>query len=168
MSEQDHGIYPNIVQDNLKILEVAGIGYQVKIFEAPGRTAIEAASLLECSLGAIVKSLVFQIDSSGEMFMVLVAGHNRADQDKLSAIIGKEVKPARAQEILDQTGYHVGAVTPFALGVEAKVVMDADLLLNDVVWASAGAKHIFFSIDPNLLLKLIYGTVLNLKTLRRN
>ncbi len=167
MSEPNNDIYPNKVQDTLKILDQAGAEYQVKAFDAPGRTAIEAASLLQCPLEAIVKSLVFQIISNNELFMVLVAGHNRADQQKLSGIIGEGVKPASAQDILDQTGYNVGAVTPFALGLDAKIVMDADLLVNDIVWASAGAEHIFFGTDPDLLFRLINGTVLGLKTIRR-
>jgi prolyl-tRNA editing enzyme YbaK/EbsC (Cys-tRNA(Pro) deacylase) len=167
LSDPGHIIYPKKVQVTLKALEQARIVYQVKAFDAPGRTAVEAASLLECALSAIVKSLVFKTVSNDELFMVLMAGHNRADLDKLSGIIGEDVRPASAQEILNQTGYHIGAVTPFALGMDAKVIMDADLLLNDVVWASAGAEHIFIGIDPNLLHKLNNSTVLGLKANRR-
>ncbi len=68
--------YPPQVQKVLASAKSVGIALRVRHFDSPGKTAKQAADLLGCPLGAIVKSLVFQGQESGEMALVLVSGQN--------------------------------------------------------------------------------------------
>lgn len=154
MNDSRAGSYPLGVQSVLNILTENGIPFEVWVFDSPARHASQAAELVGCPLGAIVKSLVFEQVTSGDLLMVLVSGKNRADLHALHNLTGEKVKPARPETVLTETGYPVGAVPPIGLRGNHLVVMDADLLLFEQVWASAGAENILMRISPSDLLKL--------------
>jgi Cys-tRNA(Pro) deacylase len=151
--------YPLGVQSVLQILIENDVPYELRIFDTPARQASQAADLLGCPLGAIVKSLVFQKQSSGELLMVLVSGKNRADPKILNQVVGGEVQPAKPKTVLDLTGYPVGAVPPFGVKGAVLVVIDADLMLYEHVWASAGAENILIKLNSIDLLNLSKGKV---------
>ncbi len=155
--------FPREVQPILSLLEEKGIKYQLRIFKEPAHHASEAADLLGCPLGAVVKSLVFQKNSTGEAFLVLVSGENRVDLEKLSAYVGEGVHPASPQDVKQQTGYPVGAVPPFGLAGAFPVYIDEDLHGYDLVWSSAGAVNILLGIAPGDLKELSGGQIENIK-----
>lgn len=140
--------YPPEVQSILDILTENAIPFTVRVFDSPARQASQAAELVGCPLGAIVKSLVFEQVASGDLLMVLVSGKNRADLQTLQNITGGIVKPASPETVLAETGFTVGAVPPLGLQGNHQSVMDADLLVFEQVWASAGAVNILMRISP--------------------
>lgn len=119
--------------------------------------------MLGCPLGAIVKSLVFQRKASGELLLVLVSGKNRANTQILHQVVGEEVQPAKPQTVLAMTGYPVGAVPPIGLKGVAPVIMDAELMLYEHIWASAGSCNILVKINSKNLLKITDGLIETLK-----
>ena len=151
--------YPPGVQDVLDILVENHIPFEVRVFDTPARQASQAAALIGCTLGAIVKSLVFEKQTSGGILLVLVSGKNRADLDILSEMIGDRVKPAQPATVLEITGYPIGAVPPIGIKETFQVIVDADLLLHEQVWASAGAENILVRFDPIDLLSLSKGKI---------
>ncbi|NIR37173.1 MAG: YbaK/EbsC family protein, partial [Actinobacteria bacterium] len=52
----------------------------------PAPTAAAAAAQLECDVGAIANSLVF--DADGSPLLVLTSGAHRADLDRLAETVG--------------------------------------------------------------------------------
>jgi prolyl-tRNA editing enzyme YbaK/EbsC (Cys-tRNA(Pro) deacylase) len=144
-------IYPPEVQKVMAAADAAGIFYQIRHFDSPGKTAQQAADLLGCPLGAIVKSLVFQMQGSGEMLLVLVSGKNRADSDSLSETFEQSVKPAKPANVLAWSGFRVGAVPPFGIEEDYPVLMDADLFEYDQVWASGGSDFDLMGLTPAAL-----------------
>jgi Cys-tRNA(Pro) deacylase len=155
--------YPPGVQDVLNILVKNHIPIEIRVFDSPARQASQAAALIGCELGAIVKSMVFEKQTSGDIVFVLVSGKNRADLDILSQVIGDRVRPTPPATVLEKTGYPVGAVPPLGVKDTAPVIMDADLMLHEHVWASAGAENILLKFDPADLLKLSDGKIENIK-----
>lgn len=151
MTESSESPYPPSVQKVLAAADAAGIAYQVRHFDSPGKTAAQAAALLECPLGAIVKSLIFQMQETGEMLLVLVSGPNRADLDQLADLFGQAVKPASPEDVLAWSGFRVGAVPPFGIDGDFPVLMDADLMQYDLVWASAGSDFDLMGLTPAAL-----------------
>lgn len=95
--------------------------------------------------------------------MVLVSGKNRADLQKLNQVIGEEVQPAKPNTVLAMTGYPVGAVPPIGVKGTVLVIMDADLMLYEHVWASAGSSNILVKIKSQNLLKITDGLIETLK-----
>jgi Cys-tRNA(Pro) deacylase len=163
MNSSNAGSYPPGVQVILNIFTESAIPFTVRVFDSPARQASQAAALIGCPLGAIVKSLVFEQVTSGELMMVLVSGINRADLQALHKITGEKVKPAHPETVLAETGYPVGAVPPMGLQGNQLVVMDADLLLFEQVWASAGAEHILMGISPGDLQRFVNGQIYTIK-----
>jgi Cys-tRNA(Pro) deacylase len=155
--------YPSNVQSVLKILDQNAIGYELRVFSEPARTASQAAALVGCRLGAIVKSLVFQKEDTGELVMVLVSGKNRVDLTILSQILGEKVHPADPADVNSMTGYPVGAVPPTGVTEKGLTVIDVDLMSNEYVWASAGAENILVRLNPVDFNKFLKSRVADIK-----
>lgn len=164
MTESTEVPYPPSVQKVIAAADKAGIAYQVRHFDSPGKTAAQAAALLACPLGAIVKSLIFQAQESGEMLLVLVSGQNRADPGQLADLFGEPVKPASPADVLAWSGFKVGAVPPFGFDGDFPVLMDADLMLYDRVWASGGSDFDLMGLTPAALWAASGAEVLKVKT----
>lgn len=135
------------------------IPYHLRVFNTPAHSARQAAELLGCPLGAIVKSLVFQKQVSGELLLVLVSGKNMVDVQRLNKIVGKDVQPAKPKTVLAITGYPVGAVPPFGFIDTFPVIMDKDLLEYERVWSSAGAENMLIQIKATALRRLTRAEV---------
>lgn len=151
MTENNATAYPPSVQKVLAAADTAGITVHMRHFELPGKTAAQAAELLDCPLGAIVKSLIFQLKETGEMVLLLVSGENRADPALLADTFGEPVKPASPADILTWSGFKVGAVPPFGFDEDVLVLMDADLMGYDRVWASGGSDFDLMGLTPAAL-----------------
>jgi prolyl-tRNA editing enzyme YbaK/EbsC (Cys-tRNA(Pro) deacylase) len=128
----------------------AGMAPQVRRFSVETRTAPDAASAVGCEVGQIVKSLVFLAD--GDAVIALTSGANRADPARLAQALGaREVRRATPEEARQATGFAIGGTPPFGHPEPLRVVMDADLLGFDVLWAAAGAPDAVFPISPSEL-----------------
>ncbi len=138
-------------------------GVIFRAFLAPACRASEAAALLDCPLGAVVKSLVFQGDSSESSILALVSGKNRADTSALSRHFTEQVRQADPQAVLLHTGFPVGSVPPFGLKHDCPVIIDRDLLRFPVVWAAAGSEYQLMGMPPALLVELSGGQVADIK-----
>ena len=135
-----------------------GVEITVRRFPATTRTAEDAAREIGCTVGEIVKSLVFLAD--GAPVVVLCSGADRVDEAKLRSTTGAAtVRRATANEAKRATGYAIGGVPPFAHEAELRVVIDDGLLAFDTVWAAAGLPDAVFPIAPPELVRLSRGTV---------
>jgi Cys-tRNA(Pro) deacylase len=139
-----------------------GLEITTKRFPEGTKTAADAAAAIGVSVGQIVKSLVFGVDS--EIVMALVSGSNQLDEKKLAAAAGG-AKCARvdADAVRDATGYPIGGVPPFGHSTQLRVFVDPDLLQYDEVWAAAGTWNDNFGANPNDIVRVAGGVVADLK-----
>jgi prolyl-tRNA editing enzyme YbaK/EbsC (Cys-tRNA(Pro) deacylase) len=131
------------------------VGFEARVTEFPQgtRTAADAAEAIGCEVGQIVKSPVFVAGS--EPFIALTSGPNRADTDRLSALMGgRPVRRADPEEARAATGFAIGGTPPFGHPRRLRVLCDRDLLDYDVVWAAGGTPHSVFPIAPPDLLRI--------------
>ena len=154
-------IHPNV----LRVMEAArerGLEITTKRFPEGTKTAADAAAAIGVSVGQIVKSLVFGVDS--EIVMALVSGLNQLDEKKLAAAAGG-AKCARvdADAVRDATGYPIGGVPPFGHQTQLRVFVDPDLLQYDEVWAAAGTWNDNFGAAPADIVRVAGGVVTDLK-----
>ncbi|MGZ0220302.1 MAG: YbaK/EbsC family protein [Acidimicrobiales bacterium] len=108
------------------------------------RTAAEAAAAIGCELSQIAKSLV--CTGPNGAVLALTAGHNRLDLEKLSAIVGGDVRMATPDEARAASGYAIGGTPPFAYPVPVPTWIDPALLTHELVYAAAGAPDACFPI----------------------
>ena len=81
---------------------------------ASTRTAEEAAAACGCAVGQIVKSLVFQGNRSGRLYLLLVSGANRVDMAKAAAQAGEPLDRADPRLVRERTGFASAALPPSA------------------------------------------------------
>ena len=154
-------IHPNVV----RVMEAArerGLEITTKRFPEGTKTAADAAAAIGVSVGQIVKSLVFGVDT--EIVMALVSGSNQLDEKKLAAAAGG-VKCSRvdADAVRAATGYPIGGVPPFGHATQLRVFVDPDLLQYDEVWAAAGTWNDNFGAAPADIVRVAGGVVTDLK-----
>jgi prolyl-tRNA editing enzyme YbaK/EbsC (Cys-tRNA(Pro) deacylase) len=138
-----------------------GVTIAVTRFPATTRTAQDAAREIGCTVGEIVKSLVFLAD--GAAVVVLCSGADRIDEAKLKSVTSAlSVRRATADEAKIATGYAIGGVPPFGHDADLRVLIDDGLLAFTTVWAAAGLPDSVFPIAPAELVRLSHGTVADL------
>lgn len=148
------------VQQTLKSL---GFSDEIVVFLDSTRTALEAAQAVGCSVGQIVKSLVFRGAQSHKPVLALVSGANRVNEKRLGLLLGEEIEKADADFVRQHTGFAVGGVPPVGHVERLTTFIDRDLLQYDAIWAAAGSPHAVFRLTPGDLQRMTDGEVVTLQ-----
>lgn len=132
-----------------RALAAAGIASVPVEMEEGTRTAGDAAEAVGCALDQIVKSMIFQGATSGEVFLFLTAGGNLVDAARAAALAGEALTRADAGTVRAQTGFAIGGVSPLGLTRKVRVWMDRRLFDFAEVWAAAGTPRHVFAAAPD-------------------
>ena len=98
----------------------------VIVLKSSARTALEAASSLDCEVGAIVKSLLFKTENT--FTLCLVAGDKKASLNKIKKELNiKDASMATAEEVKDITGFTIGGVSPIGHLNKIDILIDKSL-----------------------------------------
>ena len=122
-----------------------------KEFPEGTRTAQDAAAAIGCTVGQIVKSLVFV--RGDEPVLVLCSGANTVDARRLG------LDKADADLVRRATGFAIGGVPPYGHPAPLETLVDEDLMGHDEIWAAAGTPRSVFPLTPAELLARSGGTV---------
>ena len=121
------------------------------------RTALEAASSLNCVVGAIIKSLLLKTENT--FVLCLIAGDKRASLNKIKKTLNiNDVSMASADEVKDVTGFTIGGVSPIGHSKKIGILIDNSLERFDVLYAAAGHPNCVFKIDYSNLQKITKGS----------
>jgi len=134
---------------------------EVVVLENSARTAQDAATALDCDVGAIVKSLLFKTEDS--FTLCLIAGDKRCSLNKLKKIKNrKDVSMASPGEVKTQTGYTIGGVSPVGHLNKIEIFIDKSLERFKNIFAAAGHPNCIFKINFIDIQKLTNGKIENL------
>lgn len=138
------------------------LGLDIEIVSMPSstRTAEEAADACGCSVGQIVKSLIFQRHDNAHLALLLIAGDNRADMDLAAKVVGTSLDRADPKKVRAETGFAIGGVAPIGHLCAMEVYMDPALLKHETVWAAAGAPNSVFEVAPKVLQSATHAVLL--------
>lgn len=135
------------------VVRERGADARLEEFSRGTPTAEAAARAVGCEASQIVKSIVFVCD--GSPVLALVPGDRRADAAKVAAAAGaSSARIARPEEVVAATGFEPGAVAPFPAPNVARVFLDRELLLQDIVWVGAGSTRHMAGLAPIDLMRL--------------
>jgi len=148
-------------QDTLREL---GYDFTVQESEIHTRTAQQAADLVGCQLGQIVKSLIFKGSTSNKPVLVLTSGSNRVDESLISLFAGEPIQRADADFVRTVTGYAIGGVPPVGHAKTMETYMDEDLLQYDSIWAAGGTPNAVFELTPRVLKEMTQGRVAKVRS----
>ena len=144
------------VQRVIKVLRDFDPNLKVEALNSSARTAIDAATSLNCEVGAIVKSLLLRTDDN--FILCLVSGDKRCSLNKIKKILNKkDVSMANAEQVKSKTGFSIGGVSPVAHLEKIKVLIDLSLSRYENVYAAAGHPNSIFKITYKQLVKLTEG-----------
>ena len=150
--------WPEPIERVAAFLRDTGAEARLEEYASEAATASDAADAIGCTLGQIVKSLVFVSD--GTPLVALVPGDRRADTAKVAHLVeAKRVAVAKPQEVVDATGFEPGGVAPFPLERVPVVLVERTLLRHPTVWAGAGSERHMVALSPAELVRLTRGRV---------
>ena len=146
------------VQDALK---AKGLDSEVRHMPQATRSAAEAAAACGCSLGQIVKSLLFRGAASGKPYLLLVSGSNRVSEAGVAEVLGEALRRPAANDVREVTGFAIGGIPPLGHKRTLETFMDAALLDYDLVWAAAGTSDAVFPIAPERLAAAVGARIIS-------
>ena len=141
-----------------KILKNFDSNLKVILLNSSARTALEAASSLNCEVGAIVKSLLFKTEDT--FTLCLIAGDRKASLNKIKKILNiKDALMASVDEVKNITGFTIGGVSPIGHLNKVHIYIDNSLERFEVLYAAAGHPNCVFKIDYTNLEKITNGLI---------
>lgn len=140
------------------------LGFTCQVLELPQstRTAVEAAQAVGCTVGQIVKSLVFRGRETRKPILVLVSGANRVNEKTLAQRVGEPIEKADADYVREQTGFAIGGVPPIGHIQPLPTYIDQDLMQYAEIWAAAGTPHAVFRLTPTDLVQMTGGRLVSI------
>ena len=141
-----------------KILNDFNSNLNVIVLSNSARTAIDAASSLNCEVGAIIKSLLFKSEKG--FFLCLVAGDRKASLNKLKKFFNlKDLSMAAAEDVKNITGFTIGGVSPIGHVSKIDILIDSSLKRYNSLFAAAGHPNCVFKINFDDLQKITDGSI---------
>ena len=124
-----------------RALEAAQIPF--RFFRHPGEvhSLEQAAHERGQQPGQVIRSIVFRL-AADEFIMVLVAGPRQLPWPRLRNFLGaSRMSMATPQEILDATGYPIGAVSPIGLPRPMRILADHGVFEPVEISIGSGVRH---------------------------
>ena len=141
-----------------KFLKEFNKSLEVIVLENSARTAREAAKIMGCEVGAIVKSLLFKTEEN--FILCLVSGDKKCSLNKLKKIKNKKnLSMASPEEVKIQTGYTIGGVSPVGHLNKVEIFVDKSLERFIDLFAAAGHPNCIFKINYEDILKMTNGKI---------
>ncbi|WP_336857387.1 YbaK/EbsC family protein [Sinomonas albida] len=129
-----------------RALLASGLPDTVATFDDDVPTAVAAAEVLGCEVGAIANSLVFELD--GAPLLILASGAARVDTKLVARQLGSgKIKRATPEFVLEHTGQRVGGVAPVGHPERLRTLIDVHLSEYPLLWAGAGDHQSMLSIS---------------------
>lgn len=140
-----------------------GLALQVLELAQSTRTSADAAAAVGCTVGQIVKSIIFRAAHSDRVVLVLTSGSNRVSESAVAALVGEPLAKANADFVRARTGFVIGGVAPVGHTEPPLTFIDMDLLQYAEIWAAAGTPNALFKLTPAELQALTTGTLGHIK-----
>jgi 5,10-methenyltetrahydrofolate synthetase len=145
------GDLPDETERVMSAAIAAGIAPRIHRFPEGTRTSKDAARAVGCELGAIAKSLVFEVD--GRPVLALCSGDRRVDEQRLAAVFGgRGARPASRDRVLEITGFPAGGTPAFGHAHELEVVADVSLARYRCVWTAGGTTDTVYPVSIDRLI----------------
>jgi Cys-tRNA(Pro)/Cys-tRNA(Cys) deacylase len=123
-------------------LTEAGVPHHVFRHPGPVNSLEQAAAERGQKPEQVVRSILFRV-AKGEYAMVLMAGPSQISWRKLREYLGRSrLTTAKREEVLQVTGYGLGAVAPFGIPMDVRVLVDQSVLEQNVVSVGSGERGV--------------------------
>lgn len=132
-------------------LQESGVFFQIFQHQKPIHSLHQAAEERGHLPDQIIRSILFRL-SNTDFVMVLIAGEKQISWKALRVYLGeRRLTLASPEEVYRQTGYEIGAVTPFGLPQPIRILADPSVFVNKEVSLGSGKKGYALIISPNVI-----------------
>jgi Cys-tRNA(Pro) deacylase len=132
-------------------LDRLGVPYRVFEHAAPVNSLEEAAVQRGQKPEQVVRSILFRC-CEDTFIMVLMAGPGQISWKKVRAALGvSRVTMATEEEVLAQTGFVRGAVTPLGLPHPMRILADASVFRPEEISLGSGVRGVAIILMPGQL-----------------
>lgn len=132
-------------------LQMSGVEFKIFHHERPIHSLHQAAEERGHLPDQIIRSILFRL-SVTDFVMVLVAGDKQISWKALRAYLGeRRISLASPEEVLQQTGYEIGAVTPFGLPKPIRILADPSVFVFEEISLGSGKKGYALIIHPDVI-----------------
>ena len=129
-------------------LTAANIPHQVFRHSGPVTSLEQAAEERGQQPDQVVRSILFRL-GKGQYAMVLMAGPEQISWKALRAYLGQSrLTTAKREEVLQVTGYELGAVAPFGLPGPMRIMVDESVLEPDEISLGSGVRGTAVILKP--------------------
>jgi len=101
------------------------------------------------------------VDAEGNLIVAIVKGEYRVDIKRVSELVGKKIKIATPEEILEKTGYPCGGTPSF--GYQATFLIDERVFEKEVVYSGGGSQNSLVKISPLEMQKTNKGKIVKIR-----
>jgi Cys-tRNA(Pro) deacylase len=142
----------------IEALQAAGFKPAVTRFSRGTETADASAREIGVHVSRIIKSMVVSAD--GKPVLALLPGDRRADLKAIAKFVGaRRVRLAHPEQVINWTGFPVGAVPPVGHVRPIQVLLDEGIPMDGDIYPAAGEKNNAFKTTFRNLLEITGGTV---------
>lgn len=125
-----------------RALEALGIPHRIFRHTGPVTSLEQAASERGQTPGQVVRSILFRVGEDS-FVMVLVAGPAQVSWPRLRAHLGQSrLTLASEAEVLQVTGYKVGAVSPLGLPRPIRILVDESVFGVEEISIGSGERNV--------------------------
>ena len=136
---------------------------KIVFLDAMTKTVVQAAVALNASPQQIFKSMVFLIDEKPVIAIICnTSPVNKKLVRKHFAVSNRQVKLAKAPDVLRITGYKAGTVPPFGHVEKLMTIMDPSVLEAHTVYGGGGDYTSMLRIESAALLKHTQAEIVKL------
>jgi Cys-tRNA(Pro) deacylase len=123
-----------------KDLDALGIPYRFFEHGGPVESLEQAAAERGQRPGQVVRSILFRLEEN-KFCMVLAGGPRQVSWPALRRHLNqRRLTMASPEEVLQVTGYRIGAVSPFGLIQQVQVLVDRSVLAEEEVSLGSGVR----------------------------
>lgn len=132
-----------------------GIPHRVFRHSGPLHSLEQAAHERDQAPEQVVRSILFRL-SEGSYCMVLVGGPRQISWPALRRYLEQSrLTLASEEEVLQITGYPLGAVAPFGLHAPVRILVDQSVLDQDEISLGSGVRYVAVFLRSSDLLKAL-------------
>jgi len=148
------------LQAYMQAQDIAG---EILHLSVPTPTVEAAAQAVNTRPEQIVKSILFMVDE--EPVLAITCGTAYVERRVIADLFGvgkKRIKLADPANVLDVSGYEVGAMPPFGHSKPLTTLLDRRVLESAEVFAGGGAENALVRLSPQDILRVSKARVMDL------
>ncbi len=121
----------------------SGVEKKILSYEESTHDSHRAAQAIGVLLGQIAKSILFMAD--GKPVLVVISGEKKVNMKELKNVLSaRKLKFAGEDDVRENTGFGIGAVSPVGLPERVLVLLDKSLRQFEKIYPAAGSSNNMF------------------------